>query len=98
MISKIFRVLFSLKKKKFSHDTVLSVILAGVFFLVTAAKLVKKLQFRNMKVSAFAFRKEAQNNAKLRRTTVICMWVVVCCSLSKRALLQYGNTLVHFTV
>ena len=43
----------------------LSVILAGVLFLVTAAKLVKKLQFRNMKVSAFAFRKEAKKKCQI---------------------------------
>ena len=77
--------------------TVLSVILASVFFLVTAAKLVNKLQFRNMKVSAFVFRKEAKKKKN---------WVaphygelyVGCCSLTKRTLLQHGNTPVHFTV
>ena len=93
MISKIFRVLFSFKKKKFSHDTVLSVILAGVFFLVTAAKLVKKLQFRNMKVSAFAFRKEAKkmpNCAALRWFVCGLLYVAV----SARGL--YYNMATHW--
>ena len=72
--------------------TVLSVILASVFFLVTAAKLVNKLQFRNMKVSAFVFRKEAKKKkkTKLRRTTVNCMWVV---AVSPRGL--YYNMATH---
>ena len=97
MIAKIFRVLFSFNKKIFHDDSALSNF-SGCLFLVTAAKLVNKLQFRNMKVSAFVFRKEAKKNAKLRRTTVSCMWVVVCCSLSKRTLLQHSNAPVHFTV
>ena len=98
MIAKIFRVLFSFNKKIFHDDSALSNF-SGFLFLVTAAKLVNKLQFRNMKVSAFVFRKEAKKKkTKLRRTTVSCMWVVVCCSLSKRTLLQHGKTPVHFTV
>ena len=99
MIAKIFRVLFSFNKKIFHDDSALSNF-SGCLFLVTAAKLVNKLQFRNMKVSAFVFRKEAKKKkkTKLRRTTVSCMWVVVCCSLSKRTLLQQGKTPVHFTV
>ena len=99
MIAKIFRVLFSFNKKIFHDDSALSNF-SGCLFLVTAAKLVNKLQFRNMKVSAFVLRKEAKKKkkTKLRRTTVSCMWVVVCCSLSKRTLLQQGKTPVHFTV
>lgn len=98
MIAKIFRVLFSFNKKIFHDDSALSNF-SGCLFLVTAAKLVNKLQFRNMKVSAFVFRKEAKKKkTKLRRTTVSCMWVVVCFSLSKRTLLQHGKTPVHFTV
>ena len=54
--------------------TVLSVILASVFFLVTAAKLVNKLQFRNMKVSAFVFRKEAKKKKKL--SCAALRWIV----------------------
>ena len=59
MISKIFRVLFSFNKKIFHDDSALSNF-SGCLFLVTAVKLVNKLQFRNMKVSAFEFRKEAK--------------------------------------
>ena len=97
MIAKIFLVLFSFNEKIFHDDSALSNF-SGCLFLVTAAKLVNKLQFRNMKVSAFVFRKEAKKKTKLHRTTVSCMWVVVCCNLSKRTLLQHGNTPVHFTV
>ena len=59
MIAKIFRVLFSFNKKIFHDDSALSNF-SGYLFLVTAAKLENKLQFRNMKVSAFVFRKEAK--------------------------------------
>ena len=99
MIAKIFRVLFSFNKKIFHDDSALSNF-SGFLFLVTAAKLVNKLQFRNMKVSAFYFAKKQKKKkkTKLRRTTVSCMWVVVCCSLSKRTLLQQGKTPIHFTV
>ena len=72
MISKIFRVLFSFNKKFFTM-TVLSVIFSGCLFLVTAAKLVNKLQFRNMKVSAFVFRKEAK---KKKLSCAALRWVV----------------------
>ena len=61
MIAKIFRVLFSFNKKIFHDDSALSNF-SGCLFLVTAAKLENKLQFRNMKVSAFVFRKEAKQN------------------------------------
>ena len=79
MIAKIFRVLFSFNKKIFHDDSALSNF-SGCLFLVTAAKLVNKLQFRNMKVSAFVFRKEAKKKkTKLRRTTVPGELYVGCC-------------------
>ena len=73
MIAKIFRVLFSFNKKIFHDDSALSNF-SGCLFLVTAAKLVNKLQFRNMKVSAFVFRKEAKKKKKLDCAAL--RWVV----------------------
>ena len=91
MIAKIFRVLFSFNKKIFHDDSALSNF-SGCLFLVTAAKLVNKLQFRNMKVSAFAFRKEAKKMpscAALR--WVVCGLLYV--AVSARGL--YYNIATH---
>ena len=91
MISKIFRVLFSFNKKIFHDDSALSNF-SGCLFLVTAAKLVNKLQFRNMKVSVFAFRKEAKKMpscAALR--WVVCGLLYV--AVSARGL--YYNMATH---
>ena len=91
MIAKIFRVLFSFNKKIFHDDSALSNF-SGCLFLVTAAKLVNKLQFRNMKVSAFAFRKEAKKMpscAALR--WVVCGLLYV--AVSARGL--YYNMATH---
>ena len=98
MISKIFRVLFSFNKKIFHDDSALSNF-SGCLFLVTAAKLVNKLQFRNMKVSAFVFHKEAKKMPKKVAPHYGELYVG-CCMLQsqQRTLLQYGNTPVHFTV
>lgn len=71
MIAKIFRVLFSFNKKIFHDDSALSNF-SGCLFLVTAAKLENKLQFRNMRVSAFVFRKEA----KKKLSCAALRWVV----------------------
>lgn len=97
MISKIFRVLFSFKKKIFSRYSALSNF-SGCLFFGHGCKASEETPVSKHEAFCICISQRSKKNAKLRRTTVICMWVVVCCSLSKRALLEYGNTLVHFTI
>ena len=53
-------------------------------YQLTAAKLVNKLQFRNMKVSAFVFRKEAKKKKKTQVAPYYGELYVGCCMLQSQ--------------